>query len=140
MRLPICMLLHPVGIGSTREMNVLSTKIWLRTLIDILPKVIINAAWLPYAEVNIDRERGIHDALEMLDRCDGVVAVGGEFSHGMALEWAHARVKKLALIDLTHPPMPAILTKETFIETRAPAFRTKVIEEFRRALTTKVAA
>ena len=120
---PIVFLLHPVGIGSTRAMNVASAKMWLRALIDALPDIAFDASWLPYAEIAIDRERGICDAICVLDRCDAVVAVGGEFSRGMTAEWRHAEQIKLQCVDLTRPPMPTILTPETFTETRSPKFQ-----------------
>jgi hypothetical protein len=129
--LPVCMLLHPVGIGSTRAMNVASAKMWLRALVDALPDVAFEASWIPYAEIAIDRERGIHDAICVLDRCDAVVAVGGEFSRGMRTEWLRAEQKKLRCIDLTHPPMPTILTIEAFTETRSQTFRATVTDAFR---------
>lgn len=127
---PVVFLLHPVGIGSTRAMNVASAKMWLRALIDALPGVAFDAGWIPYAEIAIDRERGIHDAICVLDRCDAAVAVGGEFSRGMRTEWQRAEQKKLHCIDLTRPPMPTILTIESFIETRTTAFQAKIAEAF----------
>src|SRR5262245_37677443 len=104
------MLLHPVGIGSTRAMNVASAKMWLRALVDALPDVAFDAGWLAYADIATDRERGIRDAICVLERCDAVVAVGGEFSRGMRAEWQRAEQKKLYCIDLSRPPMPTILT------------------------------
>ncbi len=123
-------LLHPVGIGSTRALNVFSAKLWLRALVDILPDIMISAPWLPYAEVNIDRERGLRDALASIERHDGAVAVGGDFSRGMRIEWDKFGVLKLPRIDLTRPPMPGLLTPETFSETRAPGFRQAVTQAF----------
>ena len=140
MKVPTIFLLHPVGIGGTRAMNVLSAKLWLRALVDLLPDVCISAPWLPYAEAMIDRERGIRDALALLDHCDAAVAVGGEFSRGMRLEWERARSSRLVLVDLTRPPMPAILTYETFVETRSASFREQVTGAFRQALTTAIGA
>lgn len=128
MKIPVIFLLHPVGIGATRAMNVLSTKLWIRALVDLLPDVAIAAPWLPYAEAMVDRERGLRDALACAERCDGAVAVGGEFSRGMAVEWE--MFVKLPRIDLTRSPMPAILTYESFAETRTLAFRQAVIEAF----------
>lgn len=124
------MLLHPVGVGGTRAMNVLSAKLWLRALVDLLPDVVIAAPWLPYAEVMIDRERGLRDALLHVEYCDAVVAVGGEFSRGMIAEWEHAAKTKLVLVDLTRPPMPSILTYETFNETRVLGIRSAVVAAF----------
>lgn len=130
MKIPVIFLLHPVGIGSTRAMNVFSTKLWIRALVDILPDVSISAPWLPYAEVNVDRERGLRDALASIERHDGGVAVGGDFSLGMLSEWEKFGVLKLPRIDLTRTPMPGLLTQETFSETRTAAFRQAVIHAF----------
>jgi hypothetical protein len=128
-KIPVIFLLHPVGIGSTRAMNVASAKMWIRALVDILPDVSISAPWLPYAEVNVDRERGLRDAFATIDRHDGAVAVGGDFSIGMLGEWERFGRLKLPRIDLTRRPMPAILTQETFIELRT-SFRQTVINAF----------
>lgn len=130
-RTPVIFLLHPIGVGATRAMNVLSTKLWIRALVDLLPDVVIAAPWLPYAEVMVDRERGLRDALAYAERCDGAVAVGGEFSRGMAVEWEMFGRLGAPRIDLTCPPMPSILTYEAFGETRTPAFRQAAVEAFR---------
>ena len=130
MKIPVIFLLHPVGIGSTRAMNVFSTKLWIRALVDILPNVSISAPWLPYAEVNIDRERGLRDALASIARHDGAVAVGGDFSIGMLREWDEVRGLNLPRIDLTRAPMPGLLTQETFSETRTSSFRQAVTDAF----------
>ena len=130
-KLPVFMLLHPVGVGATRAMNVLSAKLWLRALVDLLPEVSFEASWIPYAEVMVDRERGLRDALACAEHCHGAVAVGGEFSRGMITEWGTFGTAK-PRIDLTRPPMPAILTYEAFGETQTPAFRQAVTEAFQR--------
>lgn len=140
MRIPIIMLLHPIGVGATRSMNVLSAKLWLRALVDLLPDVAVSASWLPYAEVMVDRERGLRDALASAERADGAVAVGGDFSRGMAVEWDLFGRLKLPRIDLTRSPMPAILTYETFAETRAPGFRQAVVDAFSSVVVRKAAA
>jgi hypothetical protein len=111
-------------------MNILSAKLWLRALVDLLPDVVINAGWIPYAEVMAERDRGIRDALVMLDPCDGVVATGGDFTFGMHLEWKRAVQNKQALIDLASPPMPGLLTYETFAETQTASFRSAVVQAF----------
>lgn len=135
MKIPVIFLMHPVGIGSTRAMNVASTKMWIRALLDILPDVAISAPWLPYAETNIDRERGLRDAFACIDRHDGAVAVGGDFSLGMRSEWDMFGGLKLPRIDLTNPPMPALLTAETFSEEmRTPSFRQAVTKAFQPVL------
>ena len=130
MKIPFIFLLHPVGIGSTRAMNVFSAKLWLRALVDILADVSISAPWLPYAEVNIDRERGLRDAFVAIERHDGAVAVGGDFSLGMRSEWDKFGVLKLPRIDLTRAPLPGLLTQETFSETRTTSFRQAVLQAF----------
>lgn len=139
-RRPIIMILHPVGIGATRSMNVMSTKLWVRALVDLLPEVVIDAAWLPYAEVAIDRERGLQDALVCAERDDAAVAVGGEFSRGMHDEWDLFRRLGRPCIDLTHSPMPGIMTYESYSETLTPSFKQAVREAFRPVMTMRAAA
>ena len=130
-KLPVIFLMHPVGVGATRAMNVLSSKLWLRALVDLLPDVVISAPWLPYAEAMVDRERGLRDALVCAESCHGGVAVGGEFSRGTRDEWdLFGRLGRLR-IDLTRPPMPALLTYETFSETRTASFQQAVTQAFR---------
>ena len=129
-KLPAVMLLHPVGIGATRSMNVLSAKLWLKALVDILPDVSFEASWIPYAEVMVDRDRGLRDALVLGESCHGAVAVGGEFSRGMIVEWDLFGRLARTRIDLTRAPMPAILTYESFSETRTTSFRQTVCEAF----------
>lgn len=125
------MILHPVGDGPTRSMNVLSTKLWLRALVDLVPDVSFCAAWLPYAEAMIDRERGLRDAFELLGRMDSAVAVGGDFTRGMRAEWDQAGKLGLGRLDLTRPPLPGLLTYDTFTETRSQMFREAVVDVFR---------
>lgn len=129
-KLPIVFLLHPVGIGATRAMNVLSAKLWIRALVDLLPDAVIAAPWLPYAEAMVDRDRGLRDAIAQLDRSDIAVAVGGDFSRGVITEWNRAGALKLGQVDLTKPPLPGLLTYETFADTRTPAFREAVTKAF----------
>jgi hypothetical protein len=130
-KLPVYFLLHPVGVGATRAMNVLSAKLWLRALVDLLPDVGISAPWLPYAEAMVDRERGLRDALAFAEPCYGAVAVGGEFSRGSSVEWELFGQLKRPRIDLTRSPMPALLTYETFAETRTASFQQTVAAAFR---------
>lgn len=132
-KLPVFFLLHPVGVGATRSMNVLSAKLWLRALVDLLPDVAISAPWLPYAEAMVDRERGLRDALVCAEGCHGAVACGGEFNRGTITEWELFGRLGRPRIDLTRSPMPAILTYETFGETRTPAFREAVTTMFSHA-------
>jgi hypothetical protein len=138
-KLPIFFLLHPMGIGSTRDMNVKSAKIWLRALVDILPDVVISAPWLPYAEAVYDRERGLRDALACAQHHDGAVAVGGEFSRGTTAEWDFFGKLGRPRIDLTKRPMPAILTPESFVEALTPQFRQMVTQAFQGAIARKAA-
>lgn len=133
-QLPVIFLLHPVGVGATRAMNVLSAKLWLRAFVDLLPDVAIAAPWLPYAEAMVDRDRGLRDALVFAEGCHGAVAVGGEFNRGTLSEWDLFGRLGRPRIDLTRPPMPALLTYETFVETRMPAFRKAVTEAFSHAV------
>jgi hypothetical protein len=137
--LPVFFLLHPVGEGATRSMNVLSAKLWLRALVDLLPDVAISAPWLPYAEAMVDRERGLRDALVCAAHCHGAVACGGEFSRGVTTEWELFTRLDRRRIDLTRRPMPGLLTYETFNATQTPEFQQAVIEHFRGA-TAKAAA
>jgi hypothetical protein len=134
-KIPVFFLLHPVGIGATRAMNVLSAKLWLRALVDLLPDVAISAPWLPYAEAMIDRERGLRDAFVCAERCDGAVATGGEFSRGTTEEWDLFGRLGRARIDLTRRPLPGLLTYETFAETRTASFQQAVVGAFRAAAT-----
>lgn len=129
-KLPVVFLMHPVGVGATRAMNVLSAKLWIRALVDLLPDVVISAPWLPYAEAMVDRERGLRDALICAEGCHGGVAVGGEFSRGTLDEWDLFGRLGRARIDLTHAPMPGLLSYETFAETRTPSFKQSVIQAF----------
>lgn len=138
-RLPVVFLIHPVGIGATRAMNVLSAKLWLRVLVDLLPDVVIAAPWLPYAEALVDRDRGLRDALVFAECCHGAVAVGGELNRGTRAEWDLFGRYGRPRIDLTRPPMPALLTYEAFAETRVPKFQEAVIEAFG-AVTVRAAA
>ena len=140
MKLPVIFLLHPVGIGATRAMNVLSTKLWIRALVDLLQDVAIAAPWLPYAEVMVDRERGLRDSLAFAADCHGAVACGGEFSRGMGPEWDLFVQLKRPRIDLTRPPMPAILTYEGFGVTHAAKFREAVTDAFSILVPSEVAA
>lgn len=135
----VVFLMHPVGVGATRAMNVMSAKLWVRALVDLLPDVAISAPWLPYAEAMVDRERGIRDALACAAGCHAAVAVGGEVSIGMRAEVDLFRRLRRPLIDLTHPPMPGLLAYETFAETRTPEFRQHVLAAFDQ-LTPKVLA
>lgn len=111
-------------------MNVLSAKLWIRALVDLFPDVVISAPWLPYAEAMVDRERGLRDALVCAESCDGAVACGGEFSRGTVVEWDLFGRLGRPRIDLTRPPMPSLLTYETFAETRTASFQQAVTKAF----------
>lgn len=138
--LPVVFLLHPVGVGATRAMNVLSAKLWLRALVDLLPDIVISAPWLPYAEAMVDPDRGLRDALICAESCHGAVACGGEFTRGTLNEWELFTRLKRPKIDLTKAPMPALLTYETFAETRTDSFRGTVTEAFRAVTAARAAA
>lgn len=138
--IPVIFLMHPVGIGATRPMNVLSAKLWVRALVDLLPDISISAPWLPYAEAMVDRERGLRDAFVWAERHDAAVAVGGEFSRGTTAEWELFGRLGRPRIDLTRRPLPGLLTYETFAETRTPAFQQHVVEAFRSAVAARKAA
>jgi hypothetical protein len=139
-KLPSFFLMHPVGIGATRAMNILSAKLWLRALVDLLPNVVIQAGWLPYAEAMVQRERGIRDALTFAEDCYGGVACGGEFSDGMNGQWDLFGMLGRPRIDLTRSPLPGILTYETFAETRTSWFREGVTQQFASVIKGTVAA
>ena len=130
MRLPIIFLLHPVGTGSTRAMNVASAKMWIRALVDILPDVVISAPWLPYAEVNVDRERGLRDAFACIERHDGAVAVGGDFSLGVRSEWDRFGACSLPRVDLTKRPLPGLLADMEDFCAVITKFRPAIVEAF----------
>jgi hypothetical protein len=138
--IPTVFLLHPVGVGATRSMNVLSAKLWLRALVDLLPDVEIAAPWLPYAEALVDHDRGLRAALVFAETCRGAVACGGDFNRGTRTEWDLFGKLDRPRIDLTKPPMPALLTYETFAETRTDAFRSTVTAAFRDLTAVKAAA
>jgi hypothetical protein len=138
-QLPVIFLIHPVGIGATRAMNVLSAKLWLRALVDLLPDVAIAAPWLPYAEAMIDHARGLRDASIFARCCEGTVAVGGQFNQGTRAEWELFRKLGHPRIDLTRPPLPALLTYETFAETQLTTFRRTVIDAFSTIVVRKAA-
>jgi len=139
-KLPVIFLLHPVGVGATRSMNVLSAKLWIRALVDLLPDVVISAPWLPYAEAMVDRERGLRDALACAESCNGAVACGGEFNRGTLTEWELFGRLGRPRIDLTRAPMPSILTYETFAETRTTAFKQAVTGAFQPVTTLRAVA
>lgn len=140
MSIPTFFLLHPVGTGATRSMNVLSAKLWLRALVDLLPDVGISAPWLPYAEAMVDRDRGLRDAFVFAEQCHGAVACGGEFSRGTIAEWELFGRLKRPRIDLTRSPLPGLLTYETFSETRTASFQQVVTTAFDAAVIARAAA
>ncbi len=138
--IPVIFLMHPVGVGATRAMNVLSTKLWIRALVDLLPDVVISAPWLPYAETMVDGDRGIGDAIVNAERHDGAVACGGEFSRGTSAEWDLFGRLGRPRIDLTRRPLPGLLTYEAFAETRTPRFSQMITDAFRVVTAQKAAA
>jgi hypothetical protein len=89
--------------------------------------------------VNIDRERGLRDAFACIDRHDGAVAVGGEFSLGMRSEWNRFGSLNLPRIDLTKSPMPARLTSSEEFSEMLTVFRPAVIQAFQPVIARKAA-
>lgn len=138
-KLPVIFLLHPVGDGASRAMNVLSAKLWFRALVDLLPDVAITAPWLSYAEVMVDSERSLRDALVCAEICHGVIACGGEFNSSTLTKWELFGQLGRVRIDLTRSPMPGLLTYETFAEARTSVFQ-QLVTEAAYPLTAKAAA
>jgi len=112
-------------------MNVLSAKLWLRALIDLLPDVAIAAPWLPYAETMVDCDRSLRDARAFAASCHVAVAVGGQLNRATRIEWDLFGQSGRPRIDLTRPPLPSLLTYETFAKTRMPKFQEVVTAGFR---------
>lgn len=100
---------------------------WLAWLRRSFPDVTIIAPWIASVRASADdtnpatRERGLIDDCAVVERCDGIVLVGGRISSGMARERATAEDAGLDVVDLTalgaEPPaagervtVPAILT------------------------------
>lgn len=105
MKRPVWYVAHPVG-GDVVG-NLSRVRDWLRFLLDEYPDTAFTIPWLAYVEVldeslDAHRIRGIRDDLAMLERCDGLVLVGGRISPGMELELTHATEHGLQVIDLLY--------------------------------------
>ncbi len=89
---------HPLGTGETRKENLAKVKRWLAWLMKKYPDVAFCLPWTAMAEAcgdtPEDHERGLRDDLEILERCDGLVLVGGHMSPGMRVEYWHFREVK----------------------------------------------
>jgi hypothetical protein len=109
-RLPVVYLAAPVGAASPDGIraNLARAKRWLWAL-RCASTWSICAPWIPAVEAVLDagvpeaveRTRGLADDLAVVERCDGIVLVGGRVSSGMALERDHAIAHGLAIVDLT---------------------------------------
>jgi hypothetical protein len=80
---------HPLGAEEPRRTeNIARAHRWLRWLIEVQPQWSITALWLNYAQVLDEtwRARGLRDTKVALERCDGIVLVGGVMSPGMGME------------------------------------------------------
>lgn len=94
---------HPVA-GDIKG-NLARAKRWLRWLEENYPIAIV-ASWITECEVWDDnnpeqRAAGLERDKAVLERCDGIVLVGGRISNGMAIERAHAESKGLPVTDMT---------------------------------------
>lgn len=87
---------------------------WMAWLRRAFPRVTFIAPWIEHALSGDDdtdpaqREKGLHDDCAVVERCDGLVLVGGRVSSGMQRESGSAQ----AVYDLTplgNEP-PAVLT------------------------------
>lgn len=110
-------LCHPVGAESVVGINanLARARRWLKALVDATDWSIV-VSWMPYVEALDEagyRERGLADDLAVIERCNGVVLVGGRVSSGMALERDHALAVNLPVFDLTglgdEPPSTFLL-------------------------------
>lgn len=129
-------LAHPVGHGSDRSLNIASTKLWLRALVDAVD-VAISIPWLPYVETLAEethRDRGIRDDIAQLKLCNAITLVGGRVSPGMSDERDVMMRIPRPVIDLTSDRFPGILTPHNYHQTQNELFRERVRLEFARAL------
>lgn len=129
---------HPVGVGADRPLNIASTKLWLRALVEAIDSVAFSIPWLPYVEVldeSTHRDRGIRDDLAQLDRCDAIALTGGRTSPGMTIERDRMRDLARGVVDLTGLTIGGepvgILTPTNYHLTQTAAFRWRVREAFR---------
>lgn len=96
---------HPVS-GNV-DANVRNTLRWLSWLMATEPGVAFVAPWIPCLLAGADdsdpkqRERGMLDNLALVERCDGIVLVGGRVSTGMQREANVALLAGRWVADLT---------------------------------------
>lgn len=111
---PLVYLMHPVGNGPARQLNVRNAKLWVRLLVELIPHVAIVAPWIPYVEVLEEegyRERGMRDDLHTLQVCHAAVACGGRYSPGMCTErdMFAAITPARPIVDLTDLPVDPVI-------------------------------
>jgi hypothetical protein len=109
-RLPVVYLAHPVGAPTVEGVlaNLAAARRWLWAL-RTASTWSIAAPWIGAVQAALEagtseaeeRARGLVDMLAQVERCDGIVLVGGRVSAGMALERDHAIKHGLAVVDLT---------------------------------------
>jgi hypothetical protein len=110
---PVIYFAHPLG-GADVGGNVRRALRWLAWLMVSEPDVAFIAPWLAAAASGADdhdpraRERGLLDAVAVVERCDGIVLCGGRVSNGMQRETNVAILAGRWVSDLTsigdHPP------------------------------------
>lgn len=96
---------HPVG-GAVVQ-NLERAKRWVRWLELFYPEFAIVAPWIVECEVFDDndpeqRRAGMDRRLAVLERCRGLVLVGGRISDGMTEEIEFARKHNIPIADLIH--------------------------------------
>lgn len=87
--------------------NCARAKRWLAWLMRRQPGLAFIAPWISAIEAGADdsdpvqRERGMADNIAVVQRCDGIVLVGGRISSGMSTELTHAKAQGAVVYDLT---------------------------------------
>lgn len=120
MRRKLFYMAHPLGAPDHAglEANLNRACRWLAWLRKTYPSVTFIAPWIAAVISGEDdsdpaqREAGLVDADAIVERCDGIVLVGGRISSGMERELGHAS----ACVDLTYlgdepparPPLGAL--------------------------------
>lgn len=101
-------LTHPLGDkdadwGSTHGNNLASAMGWLRLVKQETGWAICYPS-MAYAAAGMDdvffRRSMITDLIEIMERCDVLVMVGGVASPHMRIELAHARQRRISVLDL----------------------------------------
>lgn len=112
----VAFLTHPIGDkdadwGMARGSNLANAMLWFRVIHDATRWAICfpTMAYLAAVDDIFHRPSMITDAVEILERCDVLVAVGGAASPHMRIEIAHARdrsppIPLLNLMDLGRVP------------------------------------